>query len=179
MTTNQSSNIHRNKRQSLLQKELSGRFECVLCRTGSHEHGLMRAWPRPLHAGLYRMPLLYGFLREIHSLLHRMTAIYRLRCRMHLIYMGPLEQGLAGHREPNTRTSACIEDTRRFVSMHPWATFLDLEMYRDAWQAGAKWGESSFCISKQESPSTPPRWTEPPELPRELTEWLKRHSIPL
>lgn len=154
---NQVSNPHQNKRRSLLRRIAWFRSGCVLCRMECHAPALLPRLPEPLHAGLYRMPSLYGFARELHSFVHRMAAICKLRYRAYLIYMGPLEQGPAGHREPNTRTCACIEDTRKFVSAHPWATFLDLEMYRDAWQAGAKWGENISCKQeREESPCNPP-----------------------
>ena len=119
---------------------------CVLCRSELRAPSLVRGLPWPLHWGSRRMPLAYGLVVELHTFLHRMA----IRCRRrHGVFwlsvssfrraegppIGPL------HPEENTRKCACIYDIESFVERHPWATILDLETYRDAWQAGAEWAE--------------------------------------
>jgi hypothetical protein len=79
-----------------------------------------------------------------------MVAIWKLRYKAYFFYVGPFEQDTSGHREPNIRTHACIWCIRSFVSDHPWATILDLESYRDAWQAGAEWAEHNSCRVERE-----------------------------
>jgi hypothetical protein len=128
----------------------AARFGCVLCRTEFREPQLVRPLPAPLQAALHRLPSLCGFVAEMHNFLHRMAAIYRLRYRTYLLYVGPLEQGSAAHVEPNIRTHACIRDMRSFSATHPWATILDLEIYRDAWLAGVEWAESNSYKQEQE-----------------------------
>ena len=128
-----------------------GHFGCVLCRTEFRAPLIVRPLPEPLESGLRRMPLMYGFVVEIHSFLHRMALRSRLRYRAYYLYVGRLEQESGGHLEPNKRTHACIRDIRSFAQRHPWATHLDLEMYRNAWLAGVQYAESNYCKSKQET----------------------------
>jgi hypothetical protein len=123
----------------------TGHFACVLCRTEYHEPSMVRPLPEPLEVGLRRMPLVYGFVVEMHSFLHRMVARYRRHYGAYLLYVGPFEEGPSEHPEPNKRTHACMRDIRSFVEHNPWATTLDLEMYRDSWLAGVEWQKSNSC----------------------------------
>jgi hypothetical protein len=59
--------------------------------------------------------------------------------------------GLDGHLELCTRTHACTADIENFVSDHPWATMVDVEIYRDAWVLGALWGERNFCKPERQN----------------------------
>jgi hypothetical protein len=156
-SANQSSNLHQSKRQNRKGLGLFPRFECALCRMELRWHSLMKALPSPLHGLLYRLPRAYGFVKEMHSLLHRMAVVCRRPYGMYGIYMGPLEEEPRGSQKLNIRTHACMKDTRTLILDRPWATFVDVELIRDAWLAGAKWGENSPCRSKQESSSTPPK----------------------
>lgn len=105
---------------------------------------LLRELPEPLHWGLRRFPLFYGFLLECRNFLQRMVLRYKRRYDLYGIDLGSWHQvGPDGHLEPNTRTHACSADIENFVASHPWATMVDVELYRDAWVAGVKWVESS------------------------------------
>ena|ERR1700728_3531376 len=124
------------------------RTGCVLCRTELREPCLWRSLPGPLHASLYRFPLAYGLVEELHSLLHHMALRWKLRFGSYFLYISPEE--MLERRQPNTRTHSYMRDMRSFAERHPWATILDLEMYRDAWLAGAEWG-SHTCTKGQET----------------------------
>ncbi len=103
-----------------------------------------------LRLGLRRMPLVYGFALELRSLLHRMRIRCKRRYDVYGLDLGPFHQtSIDGHLEVNTRTRACTQDTENFADRHPWATILDLEMYRDAWLAGAAWAESNSDSCKR------------------------------
>lgn len=107
---------------------------------------LPRALPHPLHVGLRRMPLVYGFLVELRSLLNRMVLRSKRRYDLYGLDLGPAHQGSAdGHLELNTQTHACTQDIESFVEAHPWATIVDVEMYRDAWVRGAAWAGRNSC----------------------------------
>ena len=121
------------------------RAACVLCRTEYHAPLIVRQLPPLLHAGLHRMPSVYAFVVEMHSFLHRMVIRCRLRYRAYFLYVGPFEQEGIERLEPNIRTHACIRDIRSFGERNPWATILDLETYRDAWQAGVEWAANNSC----------------------------------
>lgn len=86
---------------------------------------------------------MYGLVEEMHSLMHRMALRRKLRFGSYFLYISPEE--MAECRQPNTRTHSYMRDMRSFSERHRWATLPDLEMYRDAWLAGAEWGESNFC----------------------------------
>ena len=121
-------------------------FGCALCRTELRAPALVRPLPWGLDSLLYRYPRLYGFVVEMHSFLHRMA----YRCRRPLgalnVLLPPLsEVGEDGLRVPNIRTRACIDDMRNYAEVHPWATILDLDTYRDAWLAGAERTENNSC----------------------------------
>jgi hypothetical protein len=111
---------------------------CVLCRSESDEQILVPQLPAPIAASLRPFPLVLGFVAEMHSLLHRMALRRRLRSASYFLSIPPEE--MAERLAPHTRTHAYMQDMRNFVARYPWATILDLEMYRDAWLAGAEWG---------------------------------------
>ncbi len=95
---------------------------------------------------------LFGVAAEIRSLGWRIR--FRLRQRYHAkgLDLGAYHQvGTDGHLEVNTRTRVCTQDIENFVAAHPWATIVDVEMYRDAWAQGAAWAESNSgsCRSAQ------------------------------
>src|ERR1017187_2946448 len=112
--------------------------KCVLCRTELHVQCFVRPLPARLDATLRRFPLAYGFVVEMHSLIHRMAARSQLRFAAYFLEVS--ESEMVERLSPNTRTHSYMRDMRSFSERHPWATILDLEMYRDAWQAGAEWG---------------------------------------
>lgn len=122
----------------------SGRLSwCVLCRSEAFAPLRVGDTPGLLHRGLVRMPLAYGFLLEIHSLFHRIAVRCRQRYGAFFLIMSSVRQAEDQPRfEVNIRRCACIRDIESFVEEHPWATILDLEMYRDAWEAGAVWAEN-------------------------------------
>lgn len=107
------------------------------------EKPLERDLPWPLHWCLQWEPTLYGFAVESRTFLYRIG----LRCRRRYRYYrtfgfsaGPYLEFPEGQPpRRNRRTNACIVDIRRFVETHPAATFVDVELYRDAWLAGAEW----------------------------------------
>jgi hypothetical protein len=127
---------------------LAAQSGCVLCRTELNGQSLVRSLPALIHVGLYRLPSVYGFVVEMHSLLHRIVVRCKRGFSAYFVAVDSFRiQGLAEHPEPNTRTYACIRDTRSFAERRRWATILDLETYRDAWLAGAAWAESNSCKS--------------------------------
>lgn len=119
-------------------------------RTEFDEQFLLRSLPARLVASLRRFPLVLGFADEMYSLLHRMALRRRLRFASYFLYMSPEE--MAERHQPNTRTHAYMRDMRSFSERRPWATILDLELYREAWLAGAEWGAytSRSCTEAQE-----------------------------
>jgi hypothetical protein len=91
-----------------------------------------------------QVPLVCGFAREIRSLLYRMGIRYKRRYEVFGLDLGPYHQIRPdGRLEVNRRTRACTQDIESFAEGHPWATIVDLEIYREAWVAGMKWAESS------------------------------------
>ncbi len=103
---------------------------------------LVEVLPWPLHVSLNRIPLAYGFAVELRNLLHRMAIRYERRYEAYGLDFGPsFQKASHGGLEPCTRTRACIRDTKRFAMLHPTASMVDLETYRDAWVAGAAWGK--------------------------------------
>jgi hypothetical protein len=113
-----------------------------ICRTELHEQCIVRPLPALLDASLRRFPLAFGFVLEMHSLLHRMAARWRLRYAAYFLVVSAEE--MAERLVPNTRTHSYMRDMRNFFERYPWATILDLEMYRDAWLAGAEWGSRTY-----------------------------------
>lgn len=136
------------QRQELRRRELASfrLSACALCRTELNVPSIVRPLPKNLESLLYQMPRVYGFVVEMHSFLHRMVARYRRRYGAYFVSGMPLsELGEDGVRRPNIRIRSCIDDMRNYAVDHPWATILDLEMYRDAWRAGAEWAEGNSC----------------------------------
>jgi hypothetical protein len=145
---------HQLQRQRIASFHLSA---CALCRTELRAPRIVRPLPWGLESVLYRMPRVYGFVVEMHSFLHHMVARYRRRYGAYFVSEMPLsELGEDGVRRPNIRIRACIDDMRNYAVEHPWATTLDLEMYRDAWKAGAEWASRSACTTDMaNSPKSP------------------------
>lgn len=135
----QISNLRHTSQQGSPRKGASSRLRCVLCRNELHGAELLIRLPSLAHSRLYPMPRLYGFLKELHSFAHRIAATWSLRHRIYFLFVGPFQQGEAEHHQPNIRTRACTDHIKNFVLVHPWATILDLQIYRDAWQAGVEW----------------------------------------
>ena len=80
---------------------------------------------------------------ELRSLLYRMKVLRKRRYYIYGLDLGPyIQQTPDGPRNLYTRTRACIDSIENFVEGHPWATMVDIEIYRDAWVAGAEW---SIC----------------------------------
>ena len=136
------------------------RLGCVRCHRQSHEHGLTRGLPGPLHGSIYRMPLVYGFVKLMRSLALRIVSGCRRRYRTCLLCVGPCGGALAGHLEPSIHAHAYMRDIRNFVLTHPWATILDLPMDRDAWLEEVEWAESNSCKRERETRQTLP-WGTP------------------
>jgi len=136
---------HPNEHESRL-LPLMVQSKCVLCRTELHEHCIVRPLPALLDASLRRFPLAFGFVLEMHSLLHRMAARWRLRYAAYFLVVSAEE--MAERLVPNTRTHSYMRDMRNFSERYPWATILDLEMYRDAWLAGAEWGSHIYTQAR-------------------------------
>jgi hypothetical protein len=133
-------------RQRFLSRLLFRLFACAICRTELNEPRLVRPLPWGLESALYRLPRVYGFVVETHTYLHRMASRYKRRYGAYFVSHLPLsELGEDGVRVPNIRVRSCIDDMRNYAESHPWATILDLEMYRDAWLAGAEWADHNSC----------------------------------
>jgi hypothetical protein len=155
-----SPNLCQSKHRKRDHKGQRCRLGCVHCYRQSLECGLLRALPRPRHAGIYRMPLVFGFVTLMSSLAPRIAAACKLRCRKSLICAGPCEGALAGHLEPNSHARAYTRDIRNFVLTHPRATILDLQVCRDVWRAGVEWAESNSCKQERETGQNLP-WSNP------------------
>jgi hypothetical protein len=147
MRADTTSSVLPTPRRTICLESPSGRLSwCVLCRSKLFAPLRVEDRPGPLHRGLVRMPLTYGFVLEIHSLLHRILIRRRQRYGAFFLIMSSVRQKEDQPRpKANIRRCACIRDIESFVEAHPWATILDLEMYRDAWQAGAAWAEDNSC----------------------------------
>ncbi len=133
---------------------------CAICRTEFYAPDIGRLLPTRLHSLLYRMPRVYGFVVETHSFLHRMVARYRRRYGVFGVSGLPLsEVGEDGVQVPNIRMRSCRDYIRNYAQVRPWATTLDLEIYRDAWQAGAEWAAHNACnpdtVISPKSPNLP------------------------
>jgi hypothetical protein len=94
---------------------LSGRLGCVRYHRQSHELGLMRALPGLLHPGIYRMPLVYGFVKLTRSFAPGIAGVCKLRYRRYLLYVGPCGGALAASLELNIHVHARTPDIRNFV----------------------------------------------------------------
>jgi hypothetical protein len=133
------------------QRRYKARSECGLDHKAGYGRPLVKGLPGPLHSILRRVPLVYGFLIELRSLAHRMALRCKRRYELYGLEFGPFHQvGADGVLELHTRTHACIGDIEKFVAAYPWATMVDAEMYRDAWERGATWAESNSCTAAQE-----------------------------
>ena len=146
-----SPNLCQSKHRKRDHKGQRCRLGCVHCYRQSLECGLLRALPRPRHAGIYRMPLVFGFVTLMSSLAPRIAAACKLRCRISRLCAGLCEGALAEHLEPNSHARAYTRDIRNFVSSHPWATILDLQAYRDAQLEEVEWAESNSCKQERET----------------------------
>ena len=116
---------------------------------------IARALSWPLDGCLRWTPLGYGVAVELRSLIRRIQ--FRSKRRYHVfgLDLGPFHQTASdGHLELNTRTRACTRDIESFVAARPWATMVDVEMYREAWVRGAAWGESNLGSCTREPEKT-------------------------
>ena len=84
---------------------LSARLGCVRYHMQSRALGLMRALPGPLHAGIYRMPLVYGFVNLTRSLALRIAGVCKLRYRTCVLCVGPCGGALAVSLEQHIHRS--------------------------------------------------------------------------
>jgi hypothetical protein len=111
----------------------------------------------PLHQCLKRWAAVYGFALELRSFLHRISLRGERRYDLYGLDLGPFHEAAPdGRLRWNTRTHACTRDIENFVERRPWATMVDLEIYRDAWASGAEWADSNSCSSAQHSLSQEP-----------------------
>jgi hypothetical protein len=81
-------------------------------------------------------------LRECCSLPPRIRMIRESNLRVHF---GRLA-GNRLYRHDNARTLSCIRDTQDISKYRPKATFLDRQLFVQAWQLGAEWGLSENGI---------------------------------
>jgi len=120
---------------------------------------ILRELPQPLHVVLRRTPRIYELVAELHNLWFRMALRRIRRYPVYGIDLGPCYlENARGQLVECIRTHACIQDIENFVASHPWATAVDVEHYRDAWLAGAAWGESNSGIVERQ-----PLAFEPPQ----------------
>jgi len=106
-----------------------------------------------LRVGLYRLGLLREFLLEIRSLLYRISILCKRRYDLFGLNVGPIHEIHSGYANWNTRTHACTVDMQNFLASRPWSTTIDLELYRDAWAQGEKWGACNFRKQDMETGS--------------------------
>ena len=111
---------------------------------------IVREFLELLQAGVNRFALLGGFVAEMRSLPHRMKLQYKRRYDLYGVDVGLLhEKASDGLLRWNTRTHACNADIENLVEGRPWATMIDVVLYRDAWVKGAEWGIHSYYNSAQ------------------------------
>ncbi len=149
---NRDSNPHQSKTEEF-PPSYWYRSERVRQRNESHGRSFLLEGVHHLRLGLHRFALLRGFLLELRSFLYRIALRCKRRYDLYGLDVGPLQQTEAGHLRWNTRTRACSEDIKSFAASRPWATMIDLEVYRDAWARGAGWAESSSCKLEKAIPS--------------------------
>jgi len=84
----------------------------------------------------------HGILSETRSLVPRI--LFRLKKNLDScgVDLGTSHQTHpSGHPVPSTRTRARIHDTQCMLSNHPWATLVDLEIFLEGWEKGARWAD--------------------------------------
>lgn len=102
----------------------------------------------------WKYPLLHGFLREMYTLLWRIGHIRKTRLFLYTFDLGPaIEREQGGNYRWHKRTRAYTMDIESFWAKFPASTVVDLEIFREAWNMGAKWGENN-CKTESESPSS-------------------------
>lgn len=109
--------------------------------------------------------LLRRYLLELRSFQYRIALLYKSPSGRYLqgVDPGPYYQySQDGHPELNIHTHICTAYIKHFWSSHPWATVIDMELYRDAWVAGAEWTENNVYKKSQ------PEWV--PLIPSDLKE---------
>lgn len=142
------------KRRSFLRR-LWNRLTRVLPHIGFDEPSIVKGFSQPLHGYLLLAPRLYEFLLELRSLRFRMALRRKRQYEVYGVDWGPAYQ-YPPDAPPSrcTRTDACRQDIENLVVQYPAATMVDVEMWRNAWVAGAEWAENSLCKSAQSnSPS--------------------------
>lgn len=87
-----------------------------------------------------RHPVLHTVLVECHSLLGRIQNLCQKQLWHYPVDLGRAMKTLPTQRlVPDTRTLARIHDTQTMLSIVPWATLADLEIYLAGWDRGAEW----------------------------------------
>lgn len=102
--------------------------------------------------------LLRGCVEELCSLPYRIRLQYRLATLRGAWCVGPVcepRRTCTEALQPNMKTLACMQGIQSFVADHPWATDYDRILFRDAWEAGAKWGLHTSDCGKEGDTSHP------------------------
>jgi hypothetical protein len=151
--TRMESNRHQSEPLGFRQSD-GDRLENVQVGKQSRGRWLVEGFVEPLRAVLGRFALSRGILAELRSLLPRIALQYKRSYNLHDLDVGPFHERLSdGHLRWNTCTHACSAHIESFVAAHLWATMIDLEVYRNAWEKGAEWGIRSYCNSGRENSS--------------------------
>jgi hypothetical protein len=91
----------------------------------------------------FRFPRLYGLILEYRSFYHRIRYL-RKRADIRQPQMGPLwETSEFGHLIPNRRTRARIQDMQQALSLQPWLSPEDWQLFLEGWDAGSEYSAHS------------------------------------
>lgn len=87
----------------------------------------------------YRFPVLYGLLLEFRSL-HGRIQLLKQRGDICQPQMGFVwEKSALGHLTPNRRTQARTRDTQQTLSLYPWMSPEDWNLFLIGWDMGSEY----------------------------------------
>ncbi len=94
-----------------------------------------------------KMGLIEGYKLELHSLVRRIALRSEKSRESFLLHLGPVfHLGPTGLPEECIRMRGCTRDIENFAASRPWATAIEWEVFRDGWEAGARWNQNNRCI---------------------------------
>ena len=89
----------------------------------------------------HHFPKLYGLMLELRSLHGRIQLLWK-RGDVYHARMGHVwEKDGLGHLLPNRRTQARIQDMQRAISLYPWLSPEDWNLFLLGWDAGSECNE--------------------------------------
>jgi hypothetical protein len=98
----------------------------------------------------YRFPKLYGLVLEYRSLCGRILLLGK-RGDVCQPRMGPIwETSELGHLTPNMRTQVRIRDMQQTLSLYPWMSPEDWNLFLLGWDAGSEYSARAGRSDTQE-----------------------------